>query len=256
MVEILTIENLIALITLTSLEIVLGIDNIVFIAILVERLPEKQQAKGRQVGLLLAMVMRILLLLAIGWVMGLKDALFSILSHDVSGRDLIMLTGGMFLIGKATLEIHSKFEEINESVKQSKKNNDNKNQKSAASSFAMVIIQIMVLDIVFSLDSVITAVGMAQELIIMIAAVIIAVLIMMIFAGAISRFIKKYPTLKMLALAFLILVGVLLVAEGFGVHVNKGYIYFAMAFSLAVELLNLKILNGLRMQWRQRKSSK
>jgi predicted tellurium resistance membrane protein TerC len=228
--ELLTIESLIALVTLTSLEIVLGIDNIVFIAILTGKLDPSQQDKARRIGLALAMIMRILLLLAISWIMGLTTPLFAVFNHDVSGRDLILFLGGLFLIGKSTFEIHDKIE-----------GHEHGTKAKVAASFASVIVQIMLLDIVFSLDSVITAVGMVDHIPIMIAAVVIAVGIMMIFAGSVSRFVERHPTIKMLALSFLLLIGVMLLAEGFGRHIEKGYIYFAMAFSLFVELLNLRM---------------
>jgi predicted tellurium resistance membrane protein TerC len=231
MLELLTAENAIALLTLTALEIVLGIDNIVFISILTSKLPPSQRARGRRLGLGAAMLMRILLLLAIGWVVGLTRPLFELLGHAVSGRNLILLGGGLFLLGKATYEIHDKLEgESGRAV-----------PRGAAPSFTSVIVQIMILDMVFSLDSVITAVGMAREIAVMVTAVVIAVLVMMVFAGPISAFIERHPTLKMLALSFLILIGAMLVVEGFGKHIEKGYIYFAMAFSLAVELLNLRL---------------
>ncbi|MBL7685352.1 MAG: TerC family protein [Deltaproteobacteria bacterium] len=225
-----TVENLIALLTLTSLEIVLGIDNIVFIAILSGKLDKSQQAKARNLGLLLAMVMRVLLLLSIKWVMGLTQPLFSLANYDFSGRDLILFIGGLFLIGKSTTEIHHKLE--GEEASQ--------NQKMATS-FASVIVQIMLLDIVFSLDSVITAVGMAKDIEIMILAVLISVGVMIAFSGTVVKFIDRHPTFKILALSFLLLIGVMLTTEGFGVHVNKGYIYFAMAFSLVVEVLNIRM---------------
>ena len=232
MTELFTSENLIALLTLSSLEIVLGIDNIVFISILVGKLPQGRQARARQLGLLLAMGMRIALLLAISWVMGLTEPLFSIaaIGQDFSGRDLILLFGGLFLVGKATWEIHDKLE-----------GSEHGQAAPRAASFAAILAQIVLLDIVFSLDSVITAVGMASEVAIMVTAVVIAVLVMMVFAGRISAFIERHPTLKMLALSFLLLIGVVLIADGFGQHVSKGYIYFAMAFSLFVELLNLRL---------------
>ncbi|MCA9415284.1 MAG: TerC family protein [Candidatus Omnitrophica bacterium] len=231
MEHLLTAESLLALLTLTGLEIVLGIDNIVFIAILCGKLPISQQAKARQLGLFLAMFMRIGLLLAIGWVMGLTQTLFEVIEHEVTGRDLILLMGGLFLIAKATYEIHHKLEgEEHADV-----------TKTASVSFSGTLIQIVLLDIVFSLDSVITAVGMAQHIEIMIAAVVVAVGIMMAFAGAVSRFVEKHPTFKMLALSFLLLIGVVLVADGLGKHIEKGYIYFAMGFSLFVEILNLKM---------------
>jgi predicted tellurium resistance membrane protein TerC len=231
MAELLTSESLIALLTLAGLEIVLGIDNIVFISILCAKLPAAQQANARRIGLLLAMGMRILLLLAISWVMGLTQPLFAVLSQEFSGRDLILLLGGLFLVAKATWEIHDKLEGEEHGP----------DGRRAAASFAAILTQIVLLDIVFSLDSVITAVGMAQHIEIMIAAVMIAVGVMLVFAGTISSFIERHPTMKMLALSFLLLIGVVLVADGFGQHVSKGYIYFAMAFSLFVEVLNIRI---------------
>ena len=227
MAELLTTESLIALLTLSGLEIVLGIDNIVFISILVAKLPQADQARARRIGLLLAMGMRIALLLAISWVMGLTKPLVSVLDHSFAGRDLILLFGGLFLVAKATWEIHDKLEGESHGA-------DGKGRATAA--FGAILIQIVMLDIVFSLDSVITAVGMARHIEIMIAAVMIAVGVMMLFAGAISDFIERHPTMKMLALSFLLLIGVVLVADGFGQHVSKGYIYFAMAFSLFVEI--------------------
>jgi len=228
-----TSENLIALLTLSSLEIVLGIDNIVFISILVGKLPEEQRAGARRIGLLLAMGMRIALLLAITWVMGLTQPLVTLFEHAFTGRDLILLVGGLFLVAKATWEIHDKLEGVGH------------DHEAAATrrraSYGAILVQIMLLDIVFSLDSVITAVGMARHIGVMIAAVVIAVLVMLVFAGAIGAFIERHPTVKMLALSFLLLIGVVLIADGFGQHVSKGYIYFAMAFSLFVELLNLRI---------------
>jgi predicted tellurium resistance membrane protein TerC len=228
--ELLTSENLIALLTLSSIEIVLGIDNIVFISILCGKLPPEQQARGRQIGLLLAMGMRIALLLAISWVIGLTEPLFAILGQEFSGRDLILLGGGLFLVAKATWEIHDKLE-------------GEAHQQAAgrAATFGSVLLQIVVLDVVFSLDSVITAVGLAREVAVMIAAVVIAVIVMMVFAARISAFIEKHPTLKMLALSFLLLIGVMLIADGFGQHVSKGYVYFAMAFSVFVEALNIRL---------------
>jgi predicted tellurium resistance membrane protein TerC len=222
-----------ALLTLTALEIVLGVDNIVFISILSGKLPESQQARARLVGLSLAMGMRILLLLSINWIVGLTDPWFHIADHGFSGRDLILLFGGLFLMGKSTFEIHEKLEgaEHHETTRQ-------------PASFVSVIIQIILLDIVFSLDSVITAVGMAKDVEVMIAAVVIAVLVMMVSAGAISGFVEAHPTVKMLALSFLLLIGMSLVAEGFHQHIPKGYIYFAMAFSVLVEVLNLRARRG------------
>jgi predicted tellurium resistance membrane protein TerC len=230
--ELFTSENLIALLTLTSLEIVLGIDNIVFISILVGKLPRERQASARSIGLLLAMGMRIALLLAISWVMGLTEPLFTIaaLGQEISGRDLILLLGGLFLVAKATWEIHDKLEGAEHGV-----------AAPRTAGFGAILLQIVLLDIVFSLDSVITAVGMARDVEIMVAAVVIAVGVMMAFAGTISAFIERHPTMKMLALSFLLLIGVVLIADGFGQHVSKGYIYFAMAFSLFVEILNLRL---------------
>jgi predicted tellurium resistance membrane protein TerC len=225
-----TTENVIALATLAGLEIVLGIDNVVFIAILTQRLPEARQAAARRIGLLAAMLMRIGLLLAIGWVMGLTAILFTVLDQPFSGRDLILLIGGLFLVGKATWEIHDKLE-----------GDESHGEVGQVATMGSVILQIMVLDMVFSLDSVITAVGMAKEIVVMIAAVVISIAVMLAFAESISRFIEEHPTMKMLALSFLILIGVVLMVEGLGQHVQKGYIYFAMAFSLAVELVNLAV---------------
>jgi predicted tellurium resistance membrane protein TerC len=228
--ELFTSENAIALATLASLEIVLGIDNIVFISILTGKLPQERQAAARRIGLLLAMGMRIALLLAISWVMGLTATLFTLFQHAFTGRDLILLVGGLFLVAKATWEIHDKLE-----------GGHGERGGPKAASFGAILVQITLLDIVFSLDSVITAVGMARHVEIMIAAVVIAVLVMMIFAGPIGAFIERHPTLKMLALSFLLLIGVMLMADGFGQHVSKGYIYFAMAFSLFVEVLNIRL---------------
>lgn len=229
-------EAWISLLTLTLLEIVLGIDNIVFISILAGKLPPERQASARQLGLSLAMIMRILLLIGIAWLVKLTTPLFHLPTlgileapHPVSGRDLILLTGGLFLIAKATHEIHDKLE-----------GEDGQVTRRLAPTFAAVIVQILLLDIVFSLDSVITAVGMARHLPIMIAAVVLAVVFMLVFAGRISDFIHHHPSLKMLALSFLLLVGFALVAESFHREIPKGYIYFAMAFSVGVELLNIK----------------
>jgi len=208
---------------------VLGIDNIVFISILAGKLPVEQQARARQVGLFAAMGMRILLLLAIGWVVGLTEPLINVLGRDISGRDLILLGGGLFLIAKATWEIHGRLE-----------GEEHASNVKAAGSFASVIIQIMILDIVFSLDSVMTAVGMSNELPVMIAAVVIAVIVMLVASGTVSKLIEEHPSLKMLALSFLLLIGVVLTAEGLGQHVEKGFIYFAMGFSVFVEFLNIR----------------
>lgn len=224
-------QSWMALLTLTVLEIVLGIDNIVFLSILSGRLPEKDQPRARFVGLSVAMVARILLLLSITWVMRLTAPLFTIMGNEISGRDLILIIGGLFLLFKATHEIHNKLEGETEHSSGGKR----------ASSFSSVILQILVIDLVFSLDSVITAIGMAREVSIMVIAVIIAVGFMMVFAGAISDFVNRHPTVKMLALSFLLLIGVALLADGFDQHIPKGYIYFAMAFSVFVEMLNLRI---------------
>ncbi|HXW60529.1 MAG TPA: TerC family protein [Myxococcota bacterium] len=228
--DLLTIDNLVGLVTVTALEIVLGIDNIIFLAIITSRVPVAQQSQTRKIGLALAMIMRIGLLLAISWVVSLTAPLFSIMDKAFSGRDLVMLGGGLFLIAKATFEIHGTIE-------------DHKSDKvpHPAKSIPLVLLQIMMIDIVFSLDSVITAVGMVGEVEIMVAAVVISVAIMMIFANPISLYILRHPTLKMLGLSFLILVGFVLVADGFGKPIEKGYIYFAMGFSFAVEMLNLKL---------------
>jgi predicted tellurium resistance membrane protein TerC len=220
----------IALVTLTVLEIVLGIDNIVFISILAGKLPAASQDRARKIGLLLAMITRILLLCSLAWMIKLTNPLFSILGHDFSGRDLILLGGGLFLMGKSTHEIHDKLEGA-----------EGEGPKRVAASFGSVIVQIMLLDIVFSLDSVITAIGMANHLWVMIAAVVLAVFFMLGASGTISRFVDRHPTIKMLALSFLLLIGLALVAEGFGTHIPKGYIYFAMAFSVFVEMLNLRL---------------
>ncbi len=223
-------QILLAFSTLLLLEVVLGIDNVIFISILAGKLPEAERDRARKLGLGLAMGIRILLLLAISWMAKLTTPLFAVFGLDVSGRDLILLGGGLFLLAKATFEIHDKLE-------------GEEGAKSArvAASFASVIVQILLLDIVFSLDSVITAVGMTDRIGVMIAAVVGAVAIMMFFAGSVSAFVERHPTLKMLALSFLLLIGVTLVAEGLHFHIPKGYIYFSMAFSLGVETLNLKL---------------
>jgi predicted tellurium resistance membrane protein TerC len=231
MAELFTSENLVALLTLTLLEIVLGIDNLIFISILAGKLPEATRARARLLGLGVALGTRILLLLGISWVMGLKEDLFHVRDIGISGRDLILICGGLFLIAKSTHEIRNKIE--HEDPREATAPN--------AVSFAGVVVQIGLVDIVFSLDSVITAVGMVDEISIMIVAVIVAIIAMMAFAGAIGDFVERHPTIKMLALAFLILIGTMLVAEGFDQHINKGYIYFAMAFALAVELLNMRV---------------
>ena len=223
-----------ALVTLTALEIVLGIDNIIFISILSSRLPEAQQARARRLGLAAAMLMRIALLFSLSWVIGLTAPLFAVLGEEISGRDLILIAGGLFLLAKSTHEIHLKVEGTEEG-----------RTVHRQVSFAGVIVQIMLLDIVFSLDSVITAIGMADDLGVMVAAVVIAVLIMMLSATAISNFVERHPTVKVLALSFLLLIGVSLLVEGFEYHIPKGYIYFAMAFSVFVEMINLRVRKAL-----------
>jgi predicted tellurium resistance membrane protein TerC len=223
-------EGWIALATLTVLEIVLGIDNIIFISILAGKLPPADRARARRVGLSLAMIIRILLLLSITWVMSLTAPLITVSRWEISGRDLILILGGLFLLGKSTLEIHEKLEGV-----------EGHGSARVAASFSAVIAQILLLDIVFSLDSVITAVGMADDVAVMIIAVIVAVGVMLVSAGAISDFVEHHPTVKILALSFLLLIGVSLIAEGFEQHIPKGYIYFAMAFSVFVEMINLRV---------------
>jgi predicted tellurium resistance membrane protein TerC len=215
--------------TLTVLEIVLGIDNVIFISILAGKLPREQQGRARYIGLLLAMIMRIALLFSLSWIIRLTAPLFTVLGQEISGRDLVLLIGGLFLLAKSTREIHERLE-----------GEEGEASARVAPSLGSVLIQIMLLDIVFSLDSVITAVGMVDELGVMVSAVIVAVLFMMAFAKPVSEFVDRHPTVKMLALSFLILIGVSLVAESFDQHISKGYIYFAMAFSVMVEMLNLK----------------
>jgi len=220
----------IALATLTALEIVLGIDNIIFISILAGKLPAHQQEKARMTGLGLAMFTRIGLLLSLTWLMGLTAPLFSVFGREVSGRDLILIAGGLFLLAKSTMEIHDKLE-----------GEEGHSSARTAASFGGIIFQILLLDIVFSLDSIITAIGMANQLAVMVLAVVIAVSFMMFFSGKISAFVEKHPTIKMLALSFLILIGVALIGDGLDMHIPKGYIYFAMAFSVGVEMLNMRI---------------
>jgi len=238
----------IALVTLTVLEIVLGIDNIVFISILAGKLPATKQARARSLGLSLAMFTRIGLLFSLSLIMRLTQPLFSLLGQDVSGRDLILIAGGLFLLAKSTHEIHNKLEGA-----------ENEEKRATTVSFKSVIIQILLLDIVFSLDSVITAIGMVNQLAIMIIAVVVAVGVMLVFANAVGDFVERHPTVKMLALSFLLLIGVSLIAEGFDQHIPKGYIYFAMAFSVFVEMLNLRMKRKaatpvrLRSQFRTRK---
>jgi predicted tellurium resistance membrane protein TerC len=226
----LTADGMIALATLTFLEIILGVDNIIFISILAGKLPHAEQPNARRGGLAAAMVMRIALLLAITWVIGLTAPLFAAFGQEISGRDLILIAGGLFLLGKATVEIHDRLE-----------GEEHERASRVRPSFGAVIAQIMVLDIVFSLDSVITAVGMVEELPIMVTAVVLAVGIMMFSAGPIGAFVNRHPTVKVLALSFLLLIGVSLVADGLGVHIPKGYIYFALGFSVFVEMVNLRL---------------
>jgi predicted tellurium resistance membrane protein TerC len=220
----------IALATLTALELVLGIDNIVFISILVDKLPKEQRELARKIGLFMAMFMRIGLLLVLAWIIGLTAPMFTVLGQEISGRDLILIGGGLFLIWKSTGEIH-----------QSMEGEQGHESSAVKATFTAVILQIMVVDMVFSLDSIITAVGMVDQIEVMVAAVILSVGLMMLFAGAIGRFVSEHPTIKMLALAFLVVVGVVLIAEGFDQHVPKGYVYFAMAFSVGVEMLNIRL---------------
>jgi predicted tellurium resistance membrane protein TerC len=226
----LTLDGLLALVTLTFLEIVLGVDNVVFISILAAKLPAGEQARARRLGLTGAMGMRIALLLSIAWIIRLTAPLFTVVGQEISGRDLILIGGGLFLLGKATLEIHDGLEGEEGHV-----------SAKVKPRFSAVILQIMALDIVFSLDSVITAVGMADEISIMVIAVVLAVGIMMVAAEPISRFVHRHPTVKMLALSFLLLIGLSLVADGLGLHIPKGYIYFAMGFSIFVEMINLRV---------------
>ena len=220
----------IAFLTLTALELVLGIDNIVFISILADRLPPAQRALARRVGLGLAMFMRIGLLFVLSWLVGLTAPLFTLIGQELSGRDLILIGGGLFLLWKSTREVHQLLE-----------GETGEGSRGAGASFAAVIAQIILIDIVFSLDSIITAVGMVDEIAIMVAAVVVSVALMMVFAGPIARVVGAHPTLKVLALAFLFVIGVVLIADGFDHHIPKGYVYFAMAFSLAVELLNIRV---------------
>lgn len=221
----------IALGTLTALEIVLGIDNIIFISVLVSRLPEHQRQRARMIGLSIAMVSRILLLLVIAWIMGLTEPLFSVLGQEISGRDLILIGGGLFLLGKATHEIHNNLEGDDPSESGS----------PVTAGFWSVLIQIGLIDVVFSIDSVVTAVGLADHVPVMVIAIVIAVGVMMVSARAVGQFVDRHPTVKMLALSFLTLIGFTLVAEGFEFHIPKGYVYFAMAFSVGVEMLNIRV---------------
>ncbi len=233
-------EAWIALLTLTVLEIVLGIDNVVFISILAGKLRQDQQARARRIGLALAMLMRIVLLLSLSWIIQLTAPLFTVLGEEISGRDLVLILGGLFLLAKSTHEIHERLE-----------GEEGEASTRVKPSFVSVLVQIMLLDIVFSLDSVITAVGMAEDLGVMITAVVIAVGFMMVFANPVSNFVDRHPTVKMLALSFLLLIGLALVADGLNQHIPKGYIYFAMAFSVGVELLNLRMKRGKAVKLRQ-----
>lgn len=231
MMELLTDpQTWIAFATLTALELVLGIDNIVFISILVDKLPKARQEVARRLGLFMAMFIRVGLLMVLSWIVGLTAPVFTVIGQEISGRDLILICGGLFLIWKSTGEIH-----------QSLEGEEGHASSAVQATFAAVIVQIMVVDMVFSLDSIITAVGMVDSLPVMIAAVIVSVGLMMLFAGAIGRFVSDHPTIKMLALSFLVVVGVVLIAEGFEYHVPKGFVYFAMAFSLSVEMLNIRM---------------
>jgi len=223
-------EAWIAFLTLTALELVLGIDNVIFISILVDRLPEARRDLARRTGLFLAMFMRIALLLVLSWVVGLVRPLFTVLGNEISGRDVILIAGGLFLLWKSTKEVHQLIEGEAGSA-----------SAAVRATFSAVIFQIILIDLVFSLDSIITAVGMVDEVAVMIAAVIASVALMMLFAGAIGRFVSRHPTLKMLALAFLFMIGLVLIADGFGYHVPKGYVYGAIAFSLVVEMLNMRM---------------
>ena len=226
----LTSEGLLALATLTFLEVILGVDNVVFISILSGKLPPSRQLSARRIGLLAAMAMRILLLMSIAWIIRLTSPLFAVLGREISGRDLILIGGGLFLLGKATIEIHDRLE-----------GEEGHRSARVAPSFSAVILQIMALDIVFSLDSVITAVGMADDIVVMVTAVVLAVGIMMLSAEGISGFVNRHPTVKVLALSFLLLIGLSLVGDGLDMHIPKGYIYFAMGFSMFVEMVNLRV---------------
>jgi predicted tellurium resistance membrane protein TerC len=227
-------DTWLALVSLCAMEVVLGIDNIVFIAILAGKLPPEQRNKIQRLGIGLALIVRIGLLFGISWVMGLKAGLFSVLDHEVTGRDLILLVGGLFLIVKATNEVHHKLQGTH----------DEDGKSTAQVTASAVVAQIVAIDLVFSLDSVITAVGMVDEIWLMVVAVLVAVSVMLVFANPIAKFIETHPTLKILALSFLMLIGVMLVADGLGQHIHKGYIYFAMAFSLGVEFINLRLRSG------------
>lgn len=228
--QLFTVENGVAFLTLTALEVVLGIDNVIFIAILAGKLPPEKRDFARQVGLTIAVVSRIMLLFGIGWVMKLKEPWLTLLHHEFTGKDLVLLFGGLFLLGKATYEIHHKVQ-----------GHHGKPESARGTiSLQMLLLQVLMVDLVFSLDSVITAVGMCKSIIVMVAAILVSVAVMLAFSGAIVRFVETYPAIKLLALAFLLLIGVLLVAEGFHQKIDKGYVYFAMAFSLTIELLQMR----------------
>jgi predicted tellurium resistance membrane protein TerC len=229
-------ETYLSLLTLTAMEIVLGIDNVVFISILTAKLPPDRQPAARRLGLGLALILRLALLFAISWVMGLTRPLFELFGQPFSGRDLILLGGGLFLVAKATHEIYDKLEVTH---------GEGERPRGGTASFAAILVQILALDVVFSLDSVITAVGMARHISVMVVAMVVAVGVMLVFAGTISSFVERHPSMKILALSFLLLIGVMLIADGMGQHIGKGYIYFAMAFSLGVELINLRVRRNL-----------
>lgn len=230
MEQLFTTEGIVSLLTLTFLEIVLGIDNVVFISITTGRLPRQQQSQARMLGIALALAARLALLFAVNWIIGLKDPFLTVADFELSFRDLILFAGGLFLIGKSTSEIHARLEGEPEHVNESK-----------GLSFRSAIIQIILLDVIFSLDSILTAVGLVENMIIIVIAIVISLVVMLVFAGKISDFIHKHPAMKLLAISFLMMIGLVLVVEGLHIHVPKGYIYFAMAFSLAIELLNMKI---------------
>lgn len=223
-------QTWVAIFTLTALELVLGVDNVIFISILADKLPAQQKERARRIGLFMAMFMRIGLLFLLAWIVGLTAPLFTLLKQEISGRDLILICGGLFLLWKSTQEVHQLLE-----------GHRGESSSAVRATFSGVIIQIIMIDIVFSLDSIITAVGMVSEISIMVTAVVMSTIIMMLFAGSIGRFISNHPTVKMLALAFLFVIGVVLIADGFGHHVPKGYVYFAMAFSVIVEALNIRM---------------
>jgi predicted tellurium resistance membrane protein TerC len=244
MIELLTSpEAWVAFATLTALELVLGIDNIIFISILVDKLPPERREVARRLGLFMAMFMRVGLLLVLAWIVGLVEPLFTVVGQEISGRDLILIVGGLFLLWKSTSEIHQSFD-----------GEEGPSSSAVKATFTAVIVQIMLLDIVFSLDSIITAVGMVDDVRVMIAAVVVSVVLMLLFAAPIGHFVSNHPTIKMLALSFLVVIGVVLIAEGFDNHVPKGYIYFAMAFSVCVEMLNIRLRKRSELRSRPRAS--